>query len=73
MDREPANWKIQRDVGKVDGAVWILGQKGVRGVGHKLRECQVLDGVLKKPYVRVREKLRYDAKSCCYVCSWPGD
>jgi len=33
----------------------------------------VLNGVLKKPYVRVRKGLRYDENSCCYVCSRPGD
>ena len=50
---------------------WV--KKGWSESGHGLSGCDVLDGAVRKPYVCVRERLRYDENSCRYVCLWLED
>jgi superfamily II DNA helicase RecQ len=50
---------------------WVVQERYTRG--HKEGECSILSRALGRPYGWLRRSIRYEANSCCYTCSLPGD
>jgi superfamily II DNA helicase RecQ len=53
------------------GGCWVK-SSGVES-DHNSSECRRLDELMRKEYTRVRERLRYEENSCCFICSRPTD